>query len=222
MKARPSLFWLMPSMAFALILACSPLTLLGEQGQQVATKAAEVASQAQQVTTRTTQTGAGVLPTAKAPEEKSAPTESSESDVSTTDTPEPKASGPVARNGKLGQRLVGEGVALTVTKVELNKGTSDVEPEPGNTFLLMNVIVENTSKTDRAEFDSDNFVVRDGSGRLIDYATLGFLDDEFEGGRFSPGGMNEGTIGFEVSQKQKGFHLLFEYEDQEFDVDLGL
>jgi hypothetical protein len=210
-------------LAFAWILACSPLSLLSEQGNQVATKAADVASKAQEVTAGANQTGAeAVSTTAAAEQPEPAATKSTAGKASATDTPEPEASGPVTRNGKIGQRLVGESVALTVVKAELNKGTSDVEPDPGNTFLLVHLIVENTSKTDRADLYPDYFQVKDGSGRLIDYSNLGFLDDEFEGGRFSPGGKNEGIVGFEVSQKQKGFHLLFEYEDQQFDIDLGL
>ncbi len=222
MKARSSLIWLMLMLAFAGILACSPLSLLSEQGKEVATKAADVASKAQGVTTRTTQTGAEAVSTTTAPEQNPGATKSTGSKVSATDTPTAETSGPAVLTGKIKQRLVGNGVALTVTKAELSKGTADVEPDQGNTFLLVHVIVENTSKTNKADFIPDDFQVKDSNGKLISSDTLGFPDDEMEGGRYSPGGKCEGTIGFQVSQKQKAFHLVYEYEDQEFDVDLGL
>ncbi len=223
MNARPSLIRLMLMMAFAGILACSPLSLLGEQGREVATKAADIASKAQESTTRMAESGAGIVPTSGASEQPvPAPTKSTGGKALATETSEPAASGPATFKGKIGKRLVGNNVALTVTKAEFSKGTVDVEPDSGNTFLLVHVIVENTSKSNKEEFYPDDFQVKDSSGKLIGYDTLGFLDDELEGGRYSPGGKNEGTIGFEVKEKLKGFHLVFEYEDQEFDVDLGL
>lgn len=221
MTSRSSLIWPMLLIAFVGVLACSPLGLLSQQGKEAATKAAGIESQAQQVTTRTFETGGDAVSTAVASEPKQ-PAAKVSGKASATDTPEPEASGPVVQTGKVGQRLVGDGVALTVNKAEFSKGTTDIEPNSGNTFLLVHVIVENTSKTERVDFYPDYFQVKDSNGKLMSYDSLGFPDDEMEGGRYAPGGRLEATVGYEVSQKMKGFYLVFDYEDQEFDVDLGL
>ena len=203
MKSNSMLKWGALVLAFAAGLACNPLSL-AQQGPALATQAAQVATLAVGVAPQVSQTMV-------APMQPAATTS-----AGAMATPAQVVA------GKVGQRLIGGDFALTVMKTELNQGTSDEQPDQGNVFLLAHVVVENVSPTDNVYFDPDKFQVKDSTGRLWDFTSLSFLTDELQVAKYAPGGKVAATVGFEVSQKATGFHLLFDYGgDRPMDVTLG-
>ncbi len=195
-------------LAAAAGLACNPLSLA-----QSAQAPVQVATQAAGLVTQVGQTpGSSSQPTQPA-----APTE-----PASTTAPEATGTPVQIIVGKQGQRLIGGNFALTVTKTETNPGTSDVQPDQGYVFLLVHFVLENVSTTDNVFIAPTSFQVKDSTGRLSDFTSLGFLTDELQSGNYAPGGKLTGTIGFQIGQKASGFHLLFDYGgDRPMDVTLA-
>lgn len=213
--------WGLLVLALAIGMACNPLEL-AQQAPALATQAVQVATQAVEAATQVSQTELAPTPAPKVT--KPAATQP----VQPTQPAATKSAGATATPakplaGKVGQRVTGGNFALTVTKAEFSKGTSDVQPDQGNVFLLVHVVVENISTTDNVFVRADAFQVKDSTGKLTGWIALSFLDDELGYAEYAPGGKVPATIGFQVSQKAKGFHLLFDYGgDKPMDFDLGL
>ncbi len=208
---RTSVFVLsMLALALAASLACNPLSSVSDAPENAVTKITRVIS-------RTPAPGA---------EEPAAPTKAQSKSGPAEPTQAPAVKGtPVAAQapvGKIGQRIVAENTALTVTRTELHKGTADVEPSAGAVFLLVHIVLENVGDSDTF-FTPDAFEIKDSTGKLIYTRHLEFLDDQLEPAEYAAGGKLEATVGFEVNQKAKGFHLLLDYGgDKPMDIDLGL
>lgn len=198
-------------------LSCSPLDLVSKSTGSTSSSGSGVASSAASENPPPSQKSSSAASVNPPPSQKSssAQTQTAQASASSAD-----ASTSV-KAGKVGQRIVGDNLAITVTKAEINKGTADIKPAQGNTYVVIYFVLENASKN-RLMFYPDSFEIKDSNGRLITNTWLDFLKDQLEIGQYAPGGKTTATIAFEVSQKSNGFHLLVDQgNDTVLDVDLG-
>lgn len=135
-------------------------------------------------------------------------------------TPPLNAPTPVVVNGKIGERVAAEGVAITVEKTEFSESVGESTPEEGKIFLLVHVLVENTNSAQPLEVSPGDFQVKSPNGDAVDFTPLDAQSDQLEDVQVAPGERQTGTLVFRVDKQLKDWHLLYDFNDQHIDIDL--
>jgi hypothetical protein len=124
-----------------------------------------------------------------------------------TETPIPA---PSIAMGTIGQRIEHNGIALTVTKVsKINSINTYLVPEAGNTYLVVEVIIENASRAEETPYNPFYFSVKDADGYQYTSAMLS-PEPSLSAGKLVQGDKVRGNIAFEVKDTATGFVLSYE------------
>jgi hypothetical protein len=139
------------------------------------------------------------------------PTETATQPPTETPTEEPTATpaaGAAGAVAQVGDRVTAEGKALTVEEVSTTNSVNEFfTPEPGNTFLVTGVSIENvSSEADR--FNMFDFGVRDSQGNS--YTPTVAPEPQLSSGEIVPGETVRGNVAFEVPMDAQGFILLWQ------------
>lgn len=186
-----------------LIIACCaigvlvPRTPRGQQG--AAPTGVPAAAEATIVPLPTEAPAATAAPVPTATPEPTAPPQP-------TDTPEPTAA---PSSGKVGDRLEANGIALTAIKVDRADALSSFqEAKAGNTFVVVEVLIENVS-AEKAPYNPFYFKVKDADG--FEYnISINTGEQALKSGELTKGDKARGTVAFEVKKDAKG--LVLEYK----------
>lgn len=110
---------------------------------------------------------------------------------------------------KIGQRVESSGVALTVNGVQKTDAIgSFLKAKDGQTFLVADVTIENTSR-DKSPYNPMYFKVKDADG--FEYtAGLGADDKTLKSGELASGEKARGTVAFEVPKDGKGLTVSYQ------------
>lgn len=138
--------------------------------------------------------------------------------------PSPDVAAPEQTVGKVGQRVESTGVGLSVLKVRQQSQVSEyLKPEAGNTYLIVEVVIENLSK-EKAPYNPLYFKVKDAEGFEHNASFIG-VEPVLKSGELRAGGKSRGFVTFEVPKTSKGFVLSYEplvifggYEPIEFNL----
>ncbi len=128
-------------------------------------------------------------------------------------------------DGKAGERVVLDWIALTVVKLASPAAIGVYQPGQGRVFLDVEVIIENPSHSDSLPCNPLYFKVKDADG--YEYTTaLVSLDPSLKSGDLAPGEEASGHVAFEVRKEARGFVLAYEpvvlFKDyEEISIDLG-
>lgn len=129
---------------------------------------------------------------------------------------------PTEVSGNVGQRVAAAGVALTVSRAEFSPGSAQERPDTGKQFLLVHIVIENTDSSRDLAISLGDFRIRDASGSAVDSEPLGFISDPLQDSVLPPKGQVSATLGFTVNANAKGLHLLYDFNEQHIDFDLGM
>lgn len=115
---------------------------------------------------------------------------------SPTDTPLPPAT-EASSIGALGERIEKGGIALTVLNASKTNDVGFLEPKSGNTYLVIEVLIENVSRDDETPYNMMYFSVKDESG--YEYQTaMSSPDPSLSSGTLIKGDKVRGFVAFEV------------------------
>ncbi len=136
----------------------------------------------------------------------------------------PEAVEPKRVIGKVGQRVESTGIALSVLKVQKRAKVNEyIEPEAGNTYITVEVVIENTSR-DETPYNPLYFKVKDADGFEHDVSLMG-ADPQLKSGNLRAGAKSRGFVTFEVPKIAKGLVMSYEplvilggYEPIEFNL----
>lgn len=124
-----------------------------------------------------------------------------------TETPQPAAS---PNFGKVGDRIEQGGIALTVVNVLKVASVSEfLQPEPGNTYLVVEVIIENISRDDETPYNPLYFSVKDADGFQYNVTMLA-PDPALSSGKLVKGDKVRGNVAFEVKETASGLVISYE------------
>lgn len=172
----------------AFVIACCVLGALVRQPQQQAAPAA-----------------ADTAPVTSVPRPTDAPepTAPPEPTAAPTATPEPPSV------GAIGERLEGNGVALTVLGVERVEAIGQFQKaEAGNVFIVAEVLIEGVG-TDEAPYNPFYFNVKDADG--FEYATALYTGERaLRSGELRSGEKARGFVAFEIKADAQGLILVYE------------
>jgi hypothetical protein len=123
--------------------------------------------------------------------------------------------------GSIGDRVEADGVALTVTGIEWKGSTAGTNQGQGNQPLLVHIIAENTNPTFDLEVAAGDFEIRRSNGQVIDFSPDSIVDDQLVDTTLAPGEKETKTVVFQLPASEETLHLLYDYNDQHMDIDLG-
>jgi hypothetical protein len=128
--------------------------------------------------------------------------------------------------GSIGERIEHDGIALTVTSMSSVDSIDGLtNAKEGYVFLVIEVIVENSSRVGQTPYDPTFFTVTDSMG--VQYAALSSAPDPaLSVGSLTTGDQVSGNIAFEVDTTVTGIILAYEPAITadapiRIDVDLG-
>lgn len=100
---------------------------------------------------------------------------------------------------------------LTVNSVERNYQTGNQfsQPESGNEFALVNVTIENGSKSDLT-YSTFNFQLQDTNGVKHNENIMALSEGRLNTGTLAAGGKVTGNLVYEVPKDDNGLKLVFE------------
>lgn len=108
----------------------------------------------------------------------------------------------------VGQRVETGGIALTVLNAFKANRIGYQDPDAGNVFLVIEVVIENVDR-DEAPYNPLYFSVKDSDG--FEYnTTITAPDPDLKSGTLTRGGRVRGFIAFEVRDIAKGFVMTYE------------
>jgi hypothetical protein len=138
-----------------------------------------------------------------------------------TDEPTPSSSNKL---GKIGDKIDSSGIALIVVGVQTAQSIGIFQAEPGNIFIDVEVMIENSGDKESIPYNPMYFTIKDDTGQEFKTA-LGSLDPSLKSGELIHGDKARGHISFEVPESSKGFILTYEplvilggYEKIRFDL----
>jgi hypothetical protein len=99
-------------------------------------------------------------------------------------------------------------MALTVTKVTRLNAIKIWKPDPGNVFVDIEAVIENTAR-DQAPYNPLYFKVKDSDGFEYNHA-IASVDPSLKSGDLAKGEKVRGHVAFEVKSSAKGLVLAFE------------
>lgn len=123
-------------------------------------------------------------------------------------TTAPAATSAAAQIAKVGDRVEQGGTALTVVSVEKKAEVSDFQKaKAGNTFVLAEVLIENTG-TEKLAYNLLYFKVKDNDG-FEESATIYTGDGGLSAGELAGGEKVRGIAAFEVKEAATGLVLSY-------------
>ncbi len=123
--------------------------------------------------------------------------------------------------GTIGERVAAEGVAITVTAIEWKNSTTDSSQAQANQPLLVHIVVENTNPTFDLALSAGDFEIKRSNGQVLDFAPESVASDQLVDATLAPGDRETKTVVFQLPVSQETLHLLYDYNDQHIDIDLG-
>jgi hypothetical protein len=111
--------------------------------------------------------------------------------------------------GKVGERVVSAGVAITVTSISKTTRVGFLSASLGNIYLDIDVCIENVDLENNLPYNPYYFKVKDGSGR-VSTAALTSLGIILKTGELPPGEQVRGHLAFEVKDDSAQPVLSFE------------
>jgi hypothetical protein len=143
--------------------------------------------------TKTPLTTAGVTPSGTTP--------------STTLTKTPSVSS-TQQVCSVGTQCVVNGVGVTVINVSRINSIDTATPAAGNTYLVLNVIIQNVDSGESMLYDPAYFSVQDANG--TQYPALSIAPEPvLSSGPLPQGGTADGNVAFEVKSASTGFVTLY-------------
>lgn len=112
-------------------------------------------------------------------------------------------------NGKVGQAVqAGPNYAVTVNSVKTSSGDSVFSPKSGNTYLVIDVTVKNTSSSSQDVSSLINFELQDATGQKYTeaFTDIGTPPDQTG---LAPGGLIRGQLVYEVPTSMHQFTLSY-------------
>lgn len=112
-------------------------------------------------------------------------------------------------NGKVGQAVqAGPNYAVTVNSVKTSSGDSVFSPKAGNTYLVIDVTVKNTSSSSQDVSSLINFELQDSTGQKYTeaFTDIGTPPDQTG---LAPGGLIRGQLVYEVPTSMHQFTLSY-------------
>ena len=135
------------------------------------------------------------------------PTNSPESTETpkSTNTPQPSLTPDV---GAIGEAREAAGVVLTVLNVTKMDNIGFFDPQSGNTFLIVEVVIENSSRSDETPYNPLYFSLKDSDN--FEYS-ISFVspDPSLKSGTLPLREKVRGNVAFEVRSSAKGFILTY-------------
>ena len=129
------------------------------------------------------------------------------------DTPTSNAITPTSQtttgNGKVGQAIqAGPNYAVTVNSVKTSSGDSVFSPKAGNTYIVIDVTVKNTSSSSQDVSSLINFELQDSTGKKYTeaFTDIGTPPDQTG---LTPGGLIRGQLVYEVPASMHQFTLSY-------------
>lgn len=123
--------------------------------------------------------------------------------------------------GTIGDRVTGDGIALTVTGIEWKSPTTDGSQAQGNQPLLVHIVVENTNLTFDLEVAAGDFEIKRSNGNMVDFSPESVVSDQLVDTTLAPGEKETRTVVFQLPASEETLHLLYDFNDQHIDIDLG-
>ncbi len=122
-----------------------------------------------------------------------------------TRTPQPSLTPDI---GAIGEAREAAGVVLTVLNVTKMDKIGFFNPNPGNIFLIVEVLIENSNRPDEMPYNPLYFSIKDPND--FEY-NISFVspDPSLKSGTLPMGGKVRGNVAFEVSSSAKGFILTY-------------
>ncbi len=122
--------------------------------------------------------------------------------------------------GSIGDRVEAEGVAITVTGIEWKDSTAGGSAQ-GNQYLLVHIVAENTNPTYDLQVSAGDFSIKRPNGQTLDFSPDNIASDQLVDMTLKPGQKETRTVVFRLPQSQETLHLLYDYNDQHLDIDMG-
>jgi hypothetical protein len=138
------------------------------------------------------------------------------SSASDTQQPSPTdISSPATNIGKIGERVEASGIAITVKGISRANTLLDVmKPKSGNVFLIIDVLIENVSRDEKAPYNPLYFKIKDSEGFEYDI-TFVSPDPSLSSGELIKGDKARGNIAIEIKANATG--LILTYKPITFD-----
>ena len=123
-----------------------------------------------------------------------------------TNTPQPSLTPDV---GAIGEAKEAAGVVLTILNVTKMDKVGFFDPQPGYTFLIVEVLIENLSRSDETPYNPLYFSLKDSDN--FEYSTA-FVspDPSLKSGSLPLGEKVRGNVAFEVRASAEGLILTYE------------
>jgi hypothetical protein len=118
---------------------------------------------------------------------------------------------PTADNnlGVVGKRIESAGIALTVVDAYKQETVSEyLKPDPGNVYMVVEVIVENVSRSEETPYNPFYFTIKDSSGYQYN-PTIMAPGTPLKSGTLQTGDLARGTLAFEIKSTTRGFVLTY-------------
>ncbi len=131
----------------------------------------------------------------------------------------PAQSPPV--KGTIGDRVAADGVAITVTGFEWKMPSTDDIQTQGKQSLLVHIIIENTNPSNDLDVEAGDFEIKRPNGKLVDFWPESTTSDQLIDTTLVPGGKEAETVVFQLPTSEETLHLLYDFNDQHIDIDLG-
>ncbi len=112
-------------------------------------------------------------------------------------------------NGKVGQAVqAGPNYSVTVNSVKTSTGDSVFSPKAGNTYIVIDVTVKNTSSSPQDVSSLINFELQDSTGQKYQeaFTDIGTPPDQTG---LTPGGLIRGQLVYEVPASMHQFTLSY-------------
>ena len=121
---------------------------------------------------------------------------------------QPASTAQPTTEGKVGDRIEVNGIALTVIKVDKTDSLNPVQKaKDGNTFVVVEVLLENTGAAS-SPYNPLYFSVKDSDGYQAT-PTISGSDTSLKTGELAKGDKARGTVAFEVKQTATGLELTY-------------
>jgi hypothetical protein len=190
-----------------LCFGCAVLGAIGNMFNKTATVATSAPGNITEVDVSAIQTAAvqtalaGVPAQAQATEEPVVAAPQPTDVPAPTETPQPLPSEDLCR---VGEQCQANGIALTVLNVSKMDSISIFNPESGNTYLVLEVLIENVSRSEDTPYNPMYFSLKDADG--FEYSiTMASPDPSLKSGDLRKGDKARGFVSFEVKSNASGF-----------------
>ncbi len=120
------------------------------------------------------------------------------------------SSGSSAKHYKVGDQVnVGGIYVVTVNSVQTHGATDVDQPKAGDTYLVINVTLKNTSSSEQNFSSILQFTLKDSTGQTYD-ETITSFQQQSPDGKIEAGSLATGDLVYEVPTAQTKFTLAFQ------------